>query len=296
VIAIGLNTYANPQFKLNFAQADAEAFASEFARRQLAVKNYDAVNTIPLLNADATKANILAVFKRLAGAPLDSFPQEQQLLIAQAAPVGPQDGVFIYYAGHGYAYQNRFYLLPYDFKIPEADEDLAKAESNAISDLDLETALEPVDGSRMVLVVDACQSGTVLENGERLGPMNSKGLAQLAYEKGMYIVTASKGVQAALEAQFVGHGFLTYALVEEGLKTKAAAVNGEVELRHWMDYATLRVPELDIAFHTGNGKLSLPPENLDDVQEQQLNDPNLQHPRIFYRREPETTPFIVSRP
>jgi len=52
--------------------------------------------------------------------------------------------------------------------------------------------------------------------------MNSKGLAQLAYEKGMYILTAAQSYQAAQKAARLGHGFLTYALVEEGLKTNAA--------------------------------------------------------------------------
>ena len=36
--------------------------------------------------------------------------------------------------------------------------------------------------------------------------MNSKGLAQLAYEKGMYILTAAQSYQAALEAAQFGHG------------------------------------------------------------------------------------------
>ena len=56
---------------------------------------------------------------------------------------------------------------------------------------------------------------------KRRGPMNSKGLAQLAYEKGMYILTAAQSYQAALEASRIGHGYLTYALVEEGLRPLA---------------------------------------------------------------------------
>ena len=52
--------------------------------------------------------------------------------------------------------------------------------------------------------------------------MNSKGLAQLAYEKGMYILAGAQSYQAALEAEELGHGYLTFSLVEEGLKTPAA--------------------------------------------------------------------------
>ena len=52
--------------------------------------------------------------------------------------------------------------------------------------------------------------------------MNSKGLAQLAYEKGMYVLTAAQSFQAAQEVSKLGHGLLTYVLVEEGLKRAAA--------------------------------------------------------------------------
>ena len=94
------------------------------------------------------------------------------------------------------------------------------------------------------MVLDV-HSGQALEAAEkRRGPMNSKGLAQLAYEKGMYILTAAQSYQAAMEAEQLGHGYLTYALVEEGLKSAAADIlpkDGQVVLREWLDYATERV-------------------------------------------------------
>src|SRR5947209_12026289 len=87
--------------------------------------------------------------------------------------------------------------------------------------------------------------GQALEAEEkRRGPMNSKGLAQLAYEKGMYILTAAQSYQAALEAAQLGHGLLTYALVDEGMKAMAAdeePKDGVLQAREWLDYATERV-------------------------------------------------------
>ena len=96
--------------------------------------------------------------------------------------------------------------------------------AHSISDQELERAFEPIDAGDLLMVLDACNSGQALESEEkRRGPMNSVGLAQLAYEKGIYILTAAQAYQAALEASDLGHGFLTYALVEEGLK------NGEAD-------------------------------------------------------------------
>ena len=130
--------------------------------------------------------------------------------------------------------------------------------------------------------------------------MNSKGLAQLAYEKGMYILTAAQSYQAALEAAQFGHGLLTYALVEEGLKTTAAdnqPQDGIVNAREWLDFATERVPQmqqekmkeqrglgLEIAFTEGEQKIADPEKR------------SVQRPRVFYRREMETDPLVIARP
>lgn len=58
-----------------------------------------------------------------------------------------------------------------------------------IPDLELEQAFEAIDAANLLLMIDACNSGQALEAEERRrGPMNSRGLAQLAYEKGTYIV------------------------------------------------------------------------------------------------------------
>jgi len=150
----------------------------------------------------------------------------------------------------------------------------------------------------LLMVIDACNSRQALEAEEkRRGPMNSKGLAQLAYEKGMYILTAAQSYQAALEAAQFGHGLLTYALVEEGLKSGGADFepkDGVVNAREWLDFATERVPQmqeqkmketrgLGIAFVEGEQKIADPEKR------------SVQRPRVFYRREMETSPLVVAK-
>lgn len=200
----------------------------------------------------------------------------------------------------------RVYLIPHDLGYSGEQGDLNEASVQAIlqhsiSDLELEQALEEVDAGQLLLVIDACNSGQAVEAEEkRRGPMNSRGLAQLAYEKGMDILTAAQSYQAALEAAQLGHSYLTYALVEEVLKTDAADIapkDGQVEVREWLDYATSRVLQMqeikinetraqgrEIAFMEGE-------ERGDEAEKQQL-----QRPRAFYRREAQPQPFIVARP
>ena len=214
--------------------------------------------------------------------------------------------MIVYFAGHGIADGPRFYLVPHDLgytgarmKLDEGG--LKMLLSHSVSDLELEKAFEKVDAGRVILVIDACESGQALEADEkRRGPMNSKGLAQLAYEKGMYVLTAAQGYQAALEAEKLGHGLFTYALVEEGLKSPAADTapkDGQVAVREWFDFATLRVPELQMGMMEEARKQGREIVFVDGERSiSELTKRSLQRPRAFYRPDAEATPFIVAKP
>lgn len=304
IIAVGVNEYENPQYNLKYATADAQSFGAEVRQRQAQIGEFEHVEVVQLLDKDATKANILAAIKRLAGEAGPPSLKAGPLDVLQRAQ--PEDTVIIYYAGHGTAQAQRFYLIPHDLgytgdRTKLTEEGLKIMLAHSISDLELEAAVEGIDAGHLLLVIDACNSGQALEAEEkRRGPMNSKGLAQLAYEKGMYILTAAQSFQAALEAAQLGHGYLTYALVEEGLKSTVADTepkDGVLIAREWLNFATERVPEmqqekmtagrgvgLGIAFAEGEA-------NVADPQKR-----SVQRPRVFYRRELEVSPLVIAKP
>jgi len=214
----------------------------------------------------------------------------------------PEDAVFIHFAGHGTAQGQRFYLLPHDLGYAGERTALDAAGlqtilEHGISDEELERAVEGIDADKLLMVIDACNSGQALEAEERRrGPMNSKGLAQLAYEKGMYVLTASQSFQAALEADKFGHGLLTYALVIEGLNKGAAdsdPTDGKVIAREWLDYATRRVPQIQVEMMSEARRLG---RVLNFVVDPRGGRENLvaQHPKIFYRREVEPDAWVVA--
>jgi hypothetical protein len=187
--------------------------------------------------------------------------------------------------------------LGYGGRRDALDADAVKTISrNSLSDQELERAFEDIDSGHMLLVIDACHSGQALEAAEkRQGPINSKGLAQLAYDKGMYILTAAQSYQAALETERLGAGLLTYALVETGLVAGGADYapkDGTILLREWLDFAAERVPDLqlDVLRQPRNVKVVFVggEENLAPEQR------SLQRPRVFYRRELESRPFVVA--
>jgi len=304
ILAIGVNAYSNAQYNLKYAVADATAFGEEVRHAQQQIANYEHVEVAALLDEQASKANIIRALKRLAGtegvASGDAPAALEKLKATQ-----PEDAVFIYFAGHGTAQGQRFYLLPHDLGYAGERTKLDAVGlqiilEHSISDEELERAVEGIDADKFLMVIDACNSGQALEAEEqRRGPMNSKGLAQLAYEKGMYILTAAQSYQAAQEASTLGHGLLTYALVEEGLKQAAAdsdPKDGQVWVREWFDYASTRVPNMQLEKMKAARGLGL---NLSFLAgEERVADPErraVQTPRVFYRRESEGRPLIVAK-
>jgi uncharacterized caspase-like protein len=217
----------------------------------------------------------------------------------------PEDAVIAYFAGHGTATKDgRFYLIPHEFNSQGLSlrldaTGIRSLQTHGISDLDLEAVLEKVDAEQILFVVDACNSGQALEAEERRrGPMNSKGLAQLAYEKGMYVMTAAQGYQAAKEVAELGHGLLTYVLVEEGLK-KFLADNSPsdevVFLREWLDYTAKRVPEIQLQKMKEAQGRNLKVAFVDGEEIQAIEKRSVQQPRVFYRRELESQQLVVGK-
>lgn len=126
---------------------------------------------------------------------------------------------------------------------------------NSLSSDMLSGWLREVDAGELVMVVDSCHSAATVEaEGFKPGPMGSRGLGQLAYDKGMRILAASKSKESALERGGVEHGLLSYALVEEGLVKGLADFqpkDGKILVGEWLAYGEQEVPKL---FQEGDAK------------------------------------------
>lgn len=312
ILSIGIDRYANPAFNLRYAAADADAFDRqvpaafrsaktaltsadakarvEAVRKVLeerssgldalmldlrwANEHFDDIKVIPLRNGNATRGRIVQALEQLA------------------REVTVDDTVMIFFAGHGMARGRNFYLVPHDLGYrgpanaltPEGIDQLA---ANGVSDDMLERLFDSLDARRLVLIVDACQSGQVLESAEsRRGPLNVAGLAQLAYEKGMTVLTASQSFQAALEVERLKHGLLTYTLLTEGLDRKNAdrgPRDGAITLDEWLQFAVRRVPE--VQREVANARAARGLTTRISLQHQQ--------PRLFTRRDLDLLPLVM---
>ncbi len=293
VLAIGVEQYENSQYNLHYPVADATEIAAQLKNQQERLGHYNPIVPILLLNAEATKANILLALARLAGTNAGSLPRDAPPVLSNIKAAQPEDAVLIYFSGHGTADKDRFYLIPHDLgymglRTRLDTEGLETILAHSISDVELEEALKPLDADQLLLLIDACKSGQALKaEEERRGPMNTRGLAQLAYEKGMYILTASQSDEVAFESERLKHSYLAFALVEEGIKSGAADIDhdGQILLQEWFAYAAERVPQIRRERYK-RGK-----ELIEDEPDEQ----KVQRPRVFYTRESGAKRVVIAR-
>lgn len=263
IISFGVNASRNPHLNLRYAAPDAQLMASvlkqKLDERNAQTKEYSEVVAIPLLAdygangkldvATATKANFANVLHLLAGEPVDA-KQLQELKthipgIEKIEKATPEDLLIIAFSCHGDLDRDgNFHLLPYDVdeSIPEDG-----AWQKSISSEDLSRWLRYVDAGEMAMIVDACHSAGAVGGEFKPGPMGSRGLGQLAYDKGMMILAASQADNVALESARVRHGLLTYALLKEGIEAGRAdnqPKDQKVLLTEWLNYGVSRVPSL----------------------------------------------------
>ncbi len=268
IVAVGVNAFDNSAWDLTFAAEDARQMLAVLPAKLRTTGAFDSIVTVPLISdgassADrprrvgrATKANVRAAIDRLAGRSADdqttaSFPNAELL-----RPAGPDDLVLIGFSSHGYADdRGNFYLFPEDIGSEAVAVDDTLLE-RTISSAELTAWLRDVDAGDLIMIVDACYSATSIEgSGFKPAPMGSRGLGQLAYDKGMRILTATQARSLALESERIRQGLLSYALLKDGLEAEQADYrprDRRISMSEWLSYSLDRVPRLHDQIRAGD--------------------------------------------
>ncbi len=224
LLVIGVNTYRNPKYNLNYAVPDATAV------RDLVQKNAGAI---------FTKINVTTLFNEKATRPaiLEAFAA-----IAQKS--GPRDVFVFYYAGHGVMSSDakpEFFLAPHELTQLYGDDDQLRAK--AVSSAELLAASAKISAQKQLFLLDACQSAGALQTVAMRGAAEEKAVAQLARASGTHWITASGSEQFATEFEKLGHGTFTYALLE-ALNGKADNGDDRITVNELKAYLESAVPEL----------------------------------------------------
>jgi WD40 repeat protein/uncharacterized caspase-like protein len=233
LLQIGVNHYAASRCELSYSVNDAEKMSAELTER-LVRQGYD-VEAAKLESAAGGDA-----------APAGKETIRQQLA-AIARQATPDDVFFMSFSGHGYSAEGgEFYILPSDVQgsCRAVDDALLKT---AISADELADWLRPIDAGQMTLVLDACFSAESVQAGDfKPGPLGSRGLGQLAYDKRMRILAASQSDEVAHEYDSLHEGLLTYVLTQDGLEEGKAdwkPVDKKITVAEWLAYAVDAVPK-----------------------------------------------------
>ena len=258
VIVAGVNAYQNPSWDLRYAAEDARAAGDIVTRYLQASKEFEEVHTIMLTTirdttgdiiGTAARADLLAVLDVLAGEEADlgrlkAIPGAESLAKAQ-----PDDLVYLAFSGHGLSGGNGLFHLFMS--------DIGDGIGRVVDDTLLERTLDSdllarhllrVDAGDFVIVIDACNAAASVEGDDfKPGPMGSRGLGQLAYDKAMRVLAASQAEEAALESDQLRHGLLTFAMLREGLEGGSADRAPEdqvIDFAEMLNYGVERVPLL----------------------------------------------------
>lgn len=271
LLTIGVNASESPKYRLDFAGNDARRMQEVLGGR-LAASGHDLVRINLVSDYDrsgklienlATKKIIKGVFDVMAGRRDHVDQQTLQKIESQGrlAAVQPEDTVIITYSGHGYTRAGVFYLLPYDLGENTGlitDEVLPRL----ISSDELSLWMREIVAKEILFVVDACHSAASVQGPDfKPGPMGSRGLGQLAYDKGMRVLAAAQTNNVALELRTLQQGLLSYSLLQDGIVRGLAdsdtPKDGILSAREWLAFAVKGVPELYKKVIEGKAKIAI---------------------------------------
>jgi|GEM_PF-3153659 len=258
IVSVGVNAYDNSDWDLRYAAADAHAINQFMEAGLNASEDFDEVHATVLsserdsngeLKSSATKSDLRGLLGVLAGDEFDAAGDSEGLSAAGFDATRPDDLVVFSFSGHGYADAGgKFHLFLSDILSGDSRAvDEALLSSTFDSDL-LADYFERIDAGSFLLIIDACNSAASVEGaGFKPGPMGSRGLGQLAYDKGMRVITASQAEFVAIESDELQHGALTFAIIREGLvagQADSMPVDNSVSAMELLQYGAARVPQL----------------------------------------------------
>jgi WD40 repeat protein len=226
IVAVGINNYRNPRYNLNYGRADAAAFVDSIRTGAESIFSEIVIDT--LFDDRATGAGLREAMQRAA--------RDSRV----------EDVFVLYYAGHGTVEKDRdssrFYLVPSDITQMSDSAQLGRL---GISNGELFDLLGQIPARKKLMVIDACQSGAMLQSFTRRGAAEERAIAQLARSSGIFVMSATDGDQFASEVAQLGHGVFTYALLQSmsaapsGDGTRRARMVGEI-----VSTAARLIPEL----------------------------------------------------
>jgi WD40 repeat protein len=226
VLAIGITDYEKKDWRLDAAANDAKDFAD--AMETVGKGLFAKVKVTLVQDHQATAKGIEQAFAKIAKDP----------------DLKPTDVFVLYLAGHGRYDGARYYFIPQDLNTdlpPKGKGHLIRRD--AIGQEVFQRWIASVEVDKRIVVIDTCESaeGTTALIRQLASPRLTA-MEQLQHATGDNLLAAAG--QAAFESNKLGHGLLTYAVLESLTKNQGADKDEQVTFDMVASYATERVPVL----------------------------------------------------
>ncbi|HVM90061.1 MAG TPA: caspase family protein [Puia sp.] len=240
IISVGVAKYKSAQLKLRYTSKDAADFSSVISAAAQKLLNADGKQHVFTYNFVTDSNSINKPFKKDIEIVVDSIIKKAR----------PDDILVAFFAGHGIMQpsQKKFYILTADasgFNVDGIEKEVA------ISTDELGEWSRKIKANKQVLILDACNSGELINNlqplvrrGNDIPADQQRSLENLKDKTGVFILSASESGQAANETSLYDQGLLTYGLLS-GLKLGGGlAENKFIDVGKWFNYVTDEVKKL----------------------------------------------------
>lgn len=229
LVTLGVSHYADTQYNLKFAAKDARDIQQYFTQNH---PKYDSVFTLCFTDSMVTAAALPKIHA--------FFKQSQR-----------EDAVILSFAGHGLLSDN------YDYYLASHDINFQKPELKGIAYDQLENTIEGIQALQRLLLIDACHSGevdketldtrptsgnvqaklvgrgsnlVVKENAKQeVSKLASELFADMRNTTGATVISASGGLEFAMESTDWNNGLFTYCLLN-GLQSQSADDNYDTQI------------------------------------------------------------------
>ena len=178
ILSVGISLYRDPALELAYPAADSKDISKVL--KKIATGRYNNVHISQLVNREATRQNIMKELKA----------------ISLKAKV--DDTVIVFFAGHGYTKNEKYFFLPYD----ASRYNLAPT---CIASKDFYKFFNSLVAKKVALFLDSCHSGAAID---------SKVIADIGKESGIVIFSAVAESKVAYEREEISHGVFTYSILD----------------------------------------------------------------------------------
>ncbi|MEM6376880.1 MAG: caspase family protein, partial [Bacteroidota bacterium] len=252
VVSIGTSNYNGDRLDLNYADQDATLMARAIeaaGSRLFAKQDKLEIYCLSTASQDSTGLENTKVQWRFA-----NKQNIQAVLNGIKSKAKPEDIVVLYLSGHGLSYgsgaNNQFYYLTHEIQSEDMLSSADTRQKYTVSSGELTEWMTAIPALKQVLVIDACNSGKVIEeltsNTRNLNSSQIRALDRMKDRTGMFVLSGSAADKVSYEASEFGQGLLTYAILQgmRGVATRQMADGNYVDVMKLFQYARDEVPRL----------------------------------------------------